>query len=171
MPSRPLEAHPRRENRRKPARPHTANPRQHGHSSHHPRPHAASGTADVLLSIPSESLTHVTSFLDPPDLLALARTCQHLNAHVGDDNTWRRAYVYQCFGIMPESDIHNDASDKAVMLRREESSWRKQFIWRYTLRRYVTLVGFFERGEGPACFDASVKCILRCSLPPLLPFA
>lgn len=144
MPSRPIETHPRRENRHKPTRQHPTKSSKYGHAHH--QPHAASGTADVLLSIPSESLTHITSFLDPPDLLALARTCHQLNAHVIDDNTWRRAYVYQYLGILPESDIHEDAGDRAVLLRREESSWRKEFIRRYNLRRYViTFSGFPER--------------------------
>ncbi|PIL26226.1 hypothetical protein GSI_11981 [Ganoderma sinense ZZ0214-1] len=135
MPSRPLETHPRRENRHKPTRPHAPKSRQHGIAHNHRHPHAASGTTDVLLSIPSESLTHVTSFLSPPDLLALARTCHQLNTHVADDNTWLRAYVYHYLGIAPESDLHGDATDKTVMLRREESSWRKEFIQRYKLRR------------------------------------
>ncbi|CDO69933.1 hypothetical protein BN946_scf184836.g7 [Trametes cinnabarina] len=85
--------------------------------------------------MPSESLTHITSFLDPPDLLALARTCKQLHAHVADDNTWRRAYVYQYLGITPESDLRDDAGDKTLMLRRKETSWRKEFVMRYNLRR------------------------------------
>ncbi|KAI0363927.1 hypothetical protein BV20DRAFT_975037 [Pilatotrama ljubarskyi] len=130
MPSRPLEAHPRKDHRHKPIRSHN-NTRQHGH---HGIPHIAGGSS-VLLSIPSESLTHVTSFLDPPDLLALARTCKLLHAHVADDNTWRRAYVYQYLGITPESDLRDDAGDRTLMLRREEVTWKKEFILRYNLRR------------------------------------
>ncbi|KAI0702768.1 hypothetical protein C8Q76DRAFT_755783 [Earliella scabrosa] len=132
MPSRPTEAPFRKDSRYKPARPHPNNTRQHGNL--HGLQHAASGTADVLLGIPSESLTHVTSFLAPPDLLALARTCKSLHAHVADDNTWRRAYVYQYLGITPESDLRDDG-DKTLLMRREESSWKKEFILRYNLRR------------------------------------
>lgn len=135
MPSRPYEAHPKKENRPKHPRSTNNNTRKHGNL--HGPAHAASGTYDVLLSIPSESLTHVTAYLDPPDLLALARTCKPLHAHVTDDNTWRRAYVHQYLGISPESDLHDEAGDKTLMLRREESSWRKEFILRYNLRRYV----------------------------------
>ena len=156
MPSRPSEAPSRKENRHKPTRTHPVNLRQHGHAH---RLHAASGTTDVLLSIPSESLTHVTSFLDPPDLLALARTCKRLNAHVADDNTWRRAYVYQYLGITPESDLRDDVGDKTIMLRREESSWKKEFILRYNLRRYVVFL--IEEKDLPfraslcGCYDTS----------------
>ncbi|KAI0742454.1 hypothetical protein C8Q80DRAFT_908355 [Daedaleopsis nitida] len=151
MPSRPIEVHPKKDNRHKAAYPLTNNTRQHGHPHHHHS--AASRTADVLLSIPSESLTHVTSFLDPPDLLAIARTCKQLHAHVADDNTWRRAYVYQYLGVTPESDLRDGTGDKTLMLRREESSWRREFVLRYNLRRYV--ITFLRKGEdlvrGRAC--------------------
>ena len=144
MPSRPTEAPFRKDSRYKPARPHPNNTRQHGNL--HGLQHAASGTADVLLGIPSESLTHVTSFLAPPDLLALARTCKSLHAHVADDNTWRRAYVYQYLGITPESDLRDDG-DKTLLMRREESSWKKEFILRYNLRRYVMSLLEDRRGH------------------------
>ncbi|KAI0819821.1 hypothetical protein BC628DRAFT_1400778 [Trametes gibbosa] len=133
MPSRPIQANSTKDHRPKQTPLHH-HARQHGRS--HSNPHAAS-RPDVLLSIPSESLTHVTSFLGPPDLLALARMCRQLHAHVADDNTWRRAYVYQYFGITPESDLHNDSNTRTLMLRREETSWKKEFILRYNLRRYV----------------------------------
>ncbi|KAI0776625.1 ARP2/3 complex 16 kDa subunit (p16-Arc)-domain-containing protein [Trametes elegans] len=83
----------------------------------------------------TESLTHVTAFLDPPDLFTLARTCKLLHAHVADDNTWRRAYVQQYLGITPEGDLRDDAGERTLMLRREESSWKKEFVLRYNLRR------------------------------------
>ena len=149
MPSRPLETHPRRENRHKAACPRAAKSRQHGTAPDHP--HAPT---DVLLSIPIESLTHVTCFLSPPDLLALARTCHQLNAHVADDNTWLRAYVYHYLGIAPESDLHSDAAFKTAILRREESSWRKEFIQRYRLLRCVKhFPDFFQRKGGGVAFS------------------
>ncbi|RPD76790.1 hypothetical protein L226DRAFT_350963 [Lentinus tigrinus ALCF2SS1-7] len=149
MPSRPYEAHPKKENRNKHPRSTNYNARQHGHL--HGPAHAASGTRDVLLSIPSESLTHVTAYLDPPDLLALSRTCKQLHAHVTDDNTWRRAYVHQYLGISPESDLRDEAGDKTLMLRREENSWRKEFILRYNLRRYVMSICASEVVEDLVC--------------------
>ncbi|KAI0753660.1 hypothetical protein C8Q74DRAFT_329085 [Fomes fomentarius] len=154
MPSRPIEAHSKKENRHKQARPHLLNARQHGNL--HGLAHIASGTADVLLSIPSESLTHVTSFLDPPDLLSLARTCKSLHAHVADDNTWRRAYVYQYLGVTPESDLRDDAGDRTLMLRREESSWKREFVLRYNLKRYV--IAFSTIG-GVICYAGACRCV------------
>ena len=102
--------------------PHSNNYRnQHGHFS-------------ILLAFPSESLTHITCFLNPPSLLALGRTNRYLNEHVADDNTWHRAFVYQFLDIAPEGDLRKV---KTLMLRRCESSWRKEFIVRYNLRRCV----------------------------------
>ncbi|RDX49038.1 hypothetical protein OH76DRAFT_622487 [Lentinus brumalis] len=147
MPSRPYEAQSKKENRHKYPRSTLNNPRQHGQQ--HGLQRAASGTRDVLLSIPSESLTHVTAYLDPPDLLVLARTCKQLHAHVTDDNTWRRAYVHQYLGISPESDLRDEAGDKTLMLRREESSWRKEFILRYKLSRYVMSICTSEKRNFP----------------------
>ena len=137
MPSSPIEAHPRKDNAL--IRPRTAklSPSQHGDV---PNTQAASGTQDVLPNLPSESLTHITSSLDPPDLFALAQTCKQLSAHVADDHTWRRAFAYQYLGITPESDLHGGTGSKTLMLRREAGSWRKEFILRYNLRRYVIIV-------------------------------
>lgn len=89
----------------------------------------------ILLAFPTESLTHITCFLDPPSLLALSRTNKYLNKHVEDDNTWHRAFVYQFLGILPEGDLQNG---RTLMLRRCENSWKKEFIIRYNLRRFVT---------------------------------
>lgn len=94
--------------------------------------HNQHGRFSILLAFPAESLTHVTCFLDPPSLVALAKTNKHLNAHVEDDNTWHRAFVYQFLGIAPEGDLYNA---KTLLLRRSESSWRKEFVIRHNLRR------------------------------------
>ncbi|CCL99834.1 uncharacterized protein FIBRA_01858 [Fibroporia radiculosa] len=94
----------------------------------HGKSTGGSSSTSLLLRVPSESLTHITSFLNPPTLFVLSCTNKELYAHVKDDNTWRRAYVYQYLGISPESDLHNDADRKSLMLRREESTWRKEFV-------------------------------------------
>jgi hypothetical protein len=88
----------------------------------------------ILLAFPSESLTHITCFLNPPSLLALERTNKYLYDHVTDDNTWHRAFVCQFLGIAPEGDLRKA---KTLMLRRRENSWRKEYIVRYNLRRCV----------------------------------
>lgn len=90
-----------------------------------------------LLDIPSESLTHITSSLNPPSLLALSKVNSILYHHVKDDNTWHRAFVYQFLGIGPEHDLNDD---KSLLLRPAERSWRTEFISRYNLRRCVFLV-------------------------------
>lgn len=93
-----------------------------------------------LLSLPVESLTHVTSFLGPNSLLSLSATNHRLHDHVEDDNTWRRAFVYQFLGISPEGDIRDSRSPdgspgRTLMLRREETSWKREFVLRWNLRR------------------------------------
>lgn len=100
------------------------------------------GQISILLDIPSESLTHITCFLEPSSLIALGRTNKYLNEHVANDNTWHRAFVYQFLGISPEGDLH-DA--KSLMLRRHESSWRKEYVLRYNLRRCVIISRKFLR--------------------------
>lgn len=121
------------------------NPQKHhpDHTAQHstPYPHDQHGLAypqlqtfSVLLALPSESLTHVTSFLDPHSLLALSRTNKQLYEHIKDDNTWHRAFVFQFLGIVPESNVNGIES---LMLRRTESTWRKEYVFRWNLRRFV----------------------------------
>ncbi|KAJ7693329.1 hypothetical protein B0H17DRAFT_1059760 [Mycena rosella] len=87
----------------------------------------------LLLHIPPESLTHITSYLDPRSLLALAQVNCRLSDHIRDDHTWHRALVYQLLGISPQSDLHNA---KSLLLRRSHlGSWRQEFILYFSLRR------------------------------------
>ncbi|KAG6816844.1 hypothetical protein H0H87_002493 [Tephrocybe sp. NHM501043] len=95
----------------------------------------------ILLDIPSETLTGITAYLDPPSLFSLARVHSRLAAHVKNDNTWHRAFVCQFLGISPESEIRDDV--KSLMLRRSEGTWRNEFIARYKLRRR------WERSRNP----------------------
>jgi hypothetical protein len=88
----------------------------------------------ILILVPSETLTAITSYLDPPSLSALAVVNTYLNGHVKDDNTWRRALFYQFLGIGPENDLDDN---KALLLRRTERSWRNEFTVRYKLKRLV----------------------------------
>ncbi|KAJ7346980.1 hypothetical protein DFH08DRAFT_869978 [Mycena albidolilacea] len=89
----------------------------------------------LLLHIPRESLTHITSNLDPRSLLAVAQVNSHLSEHIKDDHTWYRAFVYQLLGIGPETDLH-DAKRRDLLLRRfHPGSWRQEFILHFTLRR------------------------------------
>ena len=88
----------------------------------------------ILILVPSETLTAITSYLDPPSLLALAVVNIYLNGHVKDDNTWRRAFFYQFLGIGPENDLDDN---KSILLKRTEGSWRNEFTVRYKLKRSV----------------------------------
>ena len=97
-----------------------------------------------LLELPAESLTHITSFLDPNSLFSLGRVNKSLRSHIEDENTWRRAYAYQFLRVSPEGDIYESLSpagipDKALMLRREEATWKREFVRRWNLKRYVFL--------------------------------
>ena len=112
----------------------------HKHHSQHGRYISRSifaprNVSSALLDLPSESLTHVTSYLDPASLFVLGGLNKRLHEHVEDDNTWRRAYVYQFLGIKPEDDIHDGGSPDVLMLRREETSWKREFVFRCNLRR------------------------------------
>ncbi len=88
-----------------------------------------------LDTLPSETLTHITSYLDPFELYAFARVCSAFNAHVTDDHTWRSAFLLNFFGIdsiEPESDKR---TLKSLLLRRTEPTWKKEYVVRYNLRR------------------------------------
>jgi hypothetical protein len=98
------------------------------------------GRHQHLLGIPTESLGHITSFLDPPCLLVLARVCKLLYAHVKDDNTWHRAFLRHFFGVSPERDLYDSKVQAWTrLLRRLSSTWRVEFISRYNLGRFVLL--------------------------------
>ena len=137
MPHRPTESHQKDSPRHKSTKSHHFAFTNHGNSGKN-----GIVSESILLRIPSESLTHITSFLDPASLLALARVNKQLYDHVNEDNTWRRAFVCQFLGISPESDLRDDKARKLSMLRRQETTWKREFVRRYNLRRYV-----FENSE------------------------
>ncbi|KAH9964874.1 hypothetical protein BC827DRAFT_1185706 [Russula dissimulans] len=84
-----------------------------------------------LLLLPAESLTHITSFLDPVSLCSLAQTNRKLYEHVSDDNTWRRAFVCQFLGVSPENAL-NDA--RPLTFRLTQKTWRSEFVRRHIIR-------------------------------------
>ncbi|KAF8266086.1 hypothetical protein EI94DRAFT_1733990, partial [Lactarius quietus] len=85
-----------------------------------------------LLSLPSESLTHITSFLDPLSLHSLSLTCQKFYEHVSDDNTWHRAFVCQIFGVAPESAL---TDCRPLTFRSTGKTWKGEFVRRDIVRR------------------------------------
>ena len=120
-------------------RTYTAQARSHQHGSHlkhlHPAP-VGTGAGITgpgpLLAIPSESLTHITSYLDAKSLFILGLTNRSLHEHVTDDNTWRAAFLLQFLGKRPES---TDVEGSAPLLRRTEDTWKKEFVFRQNLLR------------------------------------
>ncbi|KAH8112038.1 hypothetical protein DFH11DRAFT_1609389 [Phellopilus nigrolimitatus] len=132
-----------------------------------------------LLEIPSESLTHITSFLDSGALFALSRTSKLLHEHVSDDNTWHRAFFCQFLGEGSE-----DGSLDTPLLRCTEESWKKEFVLRCNLLRrwersrngtvshmphYSPIVSMHlltDQSHGPALLTASLQYgIVARSLP------
>ncbi|KAF8313309.1 uncharacterized protein EI90DRAFT_3159748 [Cantharellus anzutake] len=77
---------------------------------------------------------HVTSTLDPKSFYSLSMANRALFEHVSNDRTWKIAFSVQFLGLEPESEI-DDPKGKALLLRRIESSWKKEFIARWALLR------------------------------------
>lgn len=109
-----------------------SNTNNHGRSSYNQRSDRT--TLSLLLSIPSESLTHITSFLDPNSLFALSRTNRILREHINDDNTWHSAFACQFLHEGPESQVWADRMESRLF-RRSEDSWKKEFVYRCNLIR------------------------------------
>lgn len=82
-----------------------------------------------FLSLPEESLTHITTYVDdPPSLFALSRVNRRLRDHIADDNTWYRVFAFRFLGIGPEFDPQEE---HRLLLRRTESTWKREFVQRF----------------------------------------
>lgn len=141
MPSRPTNNHQNKDQHRKRSSQPRKTSNQYGISGRHhtlSAVQAENAGGHSLLGIPNESLTHITSFLDPSSLFSLALTNRRLHGHVTDDNTWHRAYAYQFLGILPEDDLRHQQA-RVLMLRRVEGSWRREFLLRWDMTRCVTV--------------------------------
>ena len=84
------------------------------------------------LGIPIENLTHITSYLDPPALMALSRVNSTFYRHAQDDHTWHMAFVRNFLGLDPHSDL-TDTNAGNIMFQRSESSWKREYIVRFNL--------------------------------------
>ena len=80
-----------------------------------------------LLDVPGETLTHITSYLDVPALLNLSRVNSSLHEHL-NDSTWYRALLCQFLGVSPESNLQGI---QGLVLRRTESTWKKELLYRH----------------------------------------
>lgn len=114
-----------------------AQARSHQYGSHPKLSHSAHAENDSqgrLLNIPTESLAHITSYLDAKSLFSLGLTNKTLHEHVADDNTWRAAFLLQFLGKRPESTA---SEGSAPLLRRTEVTWKREFVFRQNLLRCV----------------------------------
>jgi len=116
---------------------HKANKFQH--ASYTARPYFTKkpdGSKCFFLSLPGESLTHITTYVDdPPSLFALSRVNRRLRDHIADDNTWYRVFAFHFLGIGPESDPQEE---QKLLLRRTENTWKKEFVQRCKTIWYVS---------------------------------
>ena len=108
------------------------NTKEHFITDFTPKKDLQDGHVPKLLTIPSESLTHITSFLEPPSLLALSLTNRFLHDHIDDDNTWRKAFENQVLGASPEDELTHRNNP---LFRRTEATWKKEYAFRYNLLR------------------------------------
>ncbi|VDC02270.1 unnamed protein product [Peniophora sp. CBMAI 1063] len=101
-------------------------------TSHNSAQHGSSSQPCYLLDLPAESLTHITAYLDPQALFNFGRTNKKFSEHIKDDNIWHRAFVCQFLGVAPETDL---VGQNSLVLRRSESSWKREFVLRFNTRR------------------------------------
>lgn len=100
----------------------------------------------LLHALPFETLTNVTAWLDPPSLLALGLVDKYLKRYVDNDSTWQTAFLAHFFDVDPEEWSINR---RMVLLRRAESSWKREYISRYKLLQCVMSPSFYGRRLTP----------------------
>ncbi|KIM29195.1 hypothetical protein M408DRAFT_68296 [Serendipita vermifera MAFF 305830] len=82
----------------------------------------------VLERFPYETLTHITSYLQPPALASLSAVSSWFKEYLSDDVVWKLALFANILGIHPE---HQKHSSRAFLLRRTESTWKLEYIVRF----------------------------------------
>ena len=93
----------------------------------------------LLHALPFETLTNVTAWLDPPSLLVLGLVDKYLKRYVDNDNVWQASFLAHFLDVAPEEGTTNA---RVLLLRRVESSWKKEYISRYKLLQYAMLSPF-----------------------------
>lgn len=113
-------------------------PKEYAYQHGYPKHSQLQGGICRLLSLPPESLTHITSFLDFASLFALGKTTRALHDHVDDDNTWRSAFLRQFLGL---DSYHGSLADSSLsaLLHRTEDTWKEEYVSRCNLLRLVVL--------------------------------
>lgn len=135
MLNKPTKASRNTSDQNKHAKSTTLRTAQHGCLHRNPNLSPLPERGAPLLSVPGESLTHITSYLDVPSLLNLSRVNKSLHEHVNNDSTWYRALLCQFLGISPETDLQGV---QTLSLRRTESTWKKEFVYRHITSVYVS---------------------------------
>lgn len=83
----------------------------------------------ILHRFPYESLFHITSYLDPRSLSALGAVDRFLREYASEDVVWKLALYANVLGIQPERE---QDSPRAFLLRRLETTWKGEYITRYS---------------------------------------
>jgi len=124
-----------------------ASPAQHvlSHANYRPPvfrtggPGSSEYVGSLLHALPFETLTNVTAWLDPPSLLVLGLVDKYLKRYVDNDNVWQAAFLVHFLDVAPEEGTTNA---RMLLLRRVETSWKREYISRYKLLQYVMLSPF-----------------------------
>jgi hypothetical protein len=88
--------------------------------------------------MPYETLSHVTSYLDPPALANLSGVSSYFKEYLSDDVVWKLALFANLLDIRPEREKD---SPRAFLLRRIESTWKAEYIERFRALTYVPFIG------------------------------
>lgn len=106
-------------------------------SKNQPIKQSQHGTSNICIlhGLPVETLTAVTSHLDPDSLDSLSLVNKRLHQHIKDETIWYRAFANHFLDVHPEDDLLNP--EKRLLLRRTESSWRREYVVHYRLMRCV----------------------------------
>lgn len=157
-------------------KPRNKSPKDHPHSSITPSPQSLTqstqhGSNNILSSVPYESLAHITATLSPADLFNLSLVNHALFSHVADDNTWHVAFDWHFLSLSPESDDPLEDDERSIMLRRTESTWRREFVKRFNLSRYVHVsrpgLAFGAESDLEKIDDGRNPVVLGLAIPPI----
>lgn len=115
----------------------SANSSLHSHCRQLKDADANSGTGQpksILERMPYETLSHVTSYLDPPALANLSGVSSYFKEYLADDVVWKLALFANVLDIRPEREKD---SARAFLLRRIEFTWKAEYIQRFKALTYV----------------------------------
>lgn len=126
--------------------------------------HGFNGSRSILHRTPYETLCHIIAYLDPPSLESLSQVDRYLRKCISDDVVWRSALFFSVLGIHPERERE---SPRRFLLRRLESTWKAEYIARYSMLRYVypILIHFVSWSSLFVADGASREPLQRHTIP------